>query len=332
MGNSIMRNTRRSKETTVDTTYFDKCLHNRKKLAEIYLSQLYSDEITENPLFDTHDQWNCNTRRREEKWLSSFICSKGIQAWDQYGISVVTAEQLANPIRKANASELEEYLFDKKQIKDAKNLISKLNTLGTTNEDEPQIANKKYTKGIAQCIDYNAVYYIHNNLLYYNAVTSNNNEKYDLRNMTRICAGGESGNNSINKYNLFDLIEPLVGEDIISNNVLIEFKMPKVSIPVWNIEAFIKGNRFMTIEELKVAHSYDLVLLDKSNINVEYYSNTDQTVITIPYLFYVERTEMFKLVVVPTEMNSTACDSGNELQKAGEALELEHKRRQYVVL
>ena len=296
---------------------FDDALERRRDAARDYIETLYRHKTTGG----VHDQWHHIGKHHEERPLHAFAGTGGVvQAWDLNGIGVVTANQLASPIAPADGAMLDRSGFARKQVKDAELVASKLSAQaldGTT-----------YALGVAHCVAYEPVCYIHNNLLRYNALTAHQS-KYDARKMTSISAGGLQGDNSINKHNLLNLVRPLVGGRILSKNVRVGFELPSLPLPLpsWTIDEFLSGSRFMTIPELRAAHPDHFVMLSEDNITVEYQIHTDETLITLPYLFGVERTELKRMVVVPTETGRQSERRGAALLKAGKAVEAARTRR-----
>lgn len=294
---------------------FEDLLQERTNLTQKYISLLYFDRLKVRNTSITHDQLHCIGKHREEKPILAFIGENHIiQAWDFNGISTVTAKDLAKPITHSDVNDLKQKGFSEKQIKDAKLVVSKLNSIDL---------NIKYTTGIAHCITYEPVCYIHNDVLCYSDMTALvNSEKYDPHKMTSIKLGGTKGNNNINKHCLLNLIRPFVMDRILSKKVRITFETPPAQFALWKIEDFMNENRFMVIEELKKAFPNDVTLLSKENIVVEYHSNRDETIITLPYLFYIMRNEIKKMVVVPNEIKEETMRLGERILEASLAVEM----------
>lgn len=291
---------------------FDALLEARHQAAKDYLHHLYLEGLLEDACDThlTHEQWHSIGKYHEEKHILKFAgvdrqnSVRGVvQAWDNNGISTLTEYQLAGPI-VTNGLLLAG--FTDKQIRDAEQVVTKLNAMRL---------GKKYTTGIAPCVIYEPVCYVHNNLLRYNAVTARQGA-YDVKKMTNIYLGRSYGNNNINQHNLLDLVRPLVGGRILSKRVRIGFVMPPNPCPSWKIEDFLNGGTFMSKVEMQAAFSYHFVPLSEDTITVEYDAYSNETLLTLPYMFYVDRKAMSKLVAVPTVL-----PRGNALQKAGAAVE-----------
>lgn len=297
-----------------NTLAMNEALERRRFAAKHYIDALYPQAFVIDA--DTHDQYHSIGKHREEKPLHAFVGANGfIQAWDVNGISVVTHSELAIPIMPANEVILGQNGFSNKQVKDARLVLSKLNM---------SAYGETYTTGIAHCISYEPVCYVHNSLLRWATFTTYPT-KYDSQKMTSICVGGVCSN--INNHILLNLVRPLVGERILSKRVRVAFKMPRAPVLPWTIDDFFCGDRFKTITELRSAYPDHVVVLSEDNITVEYQSGTDETLVTLPYLFYIQRTELKKMVVVPIETGRRTVENGGALLKAGKAVETANTRR-----
>ena len=279
------------------TESLETLLEERQHVTSDYIRTLYVDGLSYTDGANvSHKQWHRRRKSHTDVDLLHFVgidfdrnTHGTVQAWTNQGISFVNKDRLAGPIQVCTVDELRKKGFDDAQIKNASEIVTEVNAL--TND-------KRFTLGYAPCTTYEPICYIHNNLLVYNAKTAKRGEKYDVNEMTNIYLGKDFGNNNINRRHLNDLIRPLVGGRILSENIRLGFVRPNAEL-AWKIDDFLTAEqlRFVGIDELPET----VVKLDEENITVEYNEQTDETTITLPNAFYVDRKATGKMVLVPVE-------------------------------